>query len=225
MALDPLTNKAMFDRIAPTYDRLNHLLSLGIDRGWRRKAVRRLLPFRPRRVLDACCGTGDFSILLRDPLKAEVTGCDLSEGRMQIAREKAPDLRFESQDCLHLTYGDASFDVVACAYGVRNFESLEDGLREFHRVLEPGGHLLILELSVPRRWPMTWGFWIYSRLIMRLIGRLVSRDRSAYEYLPESMAAFPQAEEVKALLQKVGFRRVSFHRYLFGLSTCFLAEK
>ena len=225
MALDPLTNKAMFDRIAPTYDRLNHLLSLGIDRGWRRKAVRRLLPFRPRRVLDASCGTGDFSILLRDTLKAEVTGCDLSEGMMQIAREKAPDLRFEQQDCLHLTYGDASFDVVACAYGVRNFESLEEGLREFRRVLEPGGHLLILELSVPRRWPMTWGFWIYSRLIMRLIGRLVSRDRSAYEYLPESMAAFPQAEEVKALLQKVGFRRVSFHRYLFGLSTCFLAEK
>ena len=225
MALDPLTNKAMFDRIAPTYDRLNHLLSLGIDRGGRRKAVRRLLPFRPRRVLDAGCGTGDFSILLRDTLKAEVTGCDLSEGMMQIAREKAPDLRFEQQDCLHLTYGDASFDVVACAYGVRNFESLEDGLREFHRVLEPGGHLLILELSVPRRWPATWGFWIYSRLIMRLIGRLVSRDRSAYEYLPESMAAFPQAEEVKALLQKVGFRRVSFHRYLFGLSTCFLAEK
>ena len=225
MALDPLTNKAMFDRIAPTYDRLNHLLSLGIDRGWRRKAVRRLLPFRPRRVLDACCGTGDFSILRRDTLKAEVTGCDLSVGMMQIAREKAPDLRFEQQDCLHLTYGDASFDVVACAYGVRNFESLEDGLREFHRVLEPGGHLLILELSVPRRWPMTWGFWIYSRVIMRLVGRLVSRDRSAYEYLPESMAAFPQAEEVKALLQRVGFRRVSFHRYLFGLSTCFLAEK
>ena len=225
MALDPLTNKAMFDRIAPTYDRLNHLLSLGIDRGWRRKAVRRLLPFRPRRVLDACCGTGDFSILLRDTLKAEVTGCDLSEGMMQIAREKAPDLRFEPQDCLHLTYGDASFDVVACAYGVRNFESLEDGLREFRRVLEPGGHLLILELSVPRRWPMTWGFWIYSRLIMRLIGRLVSRDRSAYAYLPESMAAFPQAEEVKALLQKIGFRRVKFHRYLFGRSTCFLAEK
>ena len=225
MALDPLTNKAMFDRIAPTYDRLNHLLSLGIDRGWRRKAVRRLLPFRPRRVLDACCGTGDFSILLRATLKAEVTGCDLSEGMMQIAREKAPDLRFEPQDCLHLTYGDASFDVVACAYGVRNFESLEDGLREFHRVLEPGGHLLILELSVPRRWPATWGFWIYSRVIMRLVGRLVSRDRSAYEYLPESMAAFPQAEEVKALLQKIGFRRVKFHRYLFGLSTCFLAEK
>ena len=225
MALDPLTNKAMFDRIAPTYDRLNHLLSLGIDRGWRRKAVRRLLPFRPRRVLDACCGTGDFSILLRDTLQAKVTGCDLSEGMMQIAREKAPDLCFEQQDCLHLTYGDASFDVVACAYGVRNFESLEDGLREFFRVLEPGGHLLILELSVPRRWPMTWGFWIYSRIIMRLVGRLVSRDRSAYEYLPESMAAFPQAEEVKALLQKVGFRRVSFHRYIFGLSTCFLAEK
>ena len=144
---------------------------------------------------------------------------------MQIAREKAPDLCFEQQDCLHLTYGDASFDVVACAYGVRNFESLEDGLREFFRVLEPGGHLLILELSVPRRWPMTWGFWIYSRVIMRLVGRLVSRDRSAYGYLPESMAAFPQAEEVKALLQKTGFRRVSFHRYLFGLSTCFLAEK
>lgn len=225
MALDPLTNKAMFDRIAPTYDRLNHLLSLGIDRGWRRKAVRRLLPFKPRRVLDACCGTGDFSILLRDTLGVDVTGCDLSEGMMQIAREKAPDLHFEQQDCLHLTYGDASFDVVACAYGVRNFECLEDGLREFHRVLESGGHLLILELSVPRRWPMTWGFWIYSRLIMRLVGRLVSRDHSAYEYLPESMAAFPQAEEVKALLRKVGFCRVSFHRYLFGLSTCFLAEK
>ena len=225
MALDPLTNRAMFDRIAPTYDRLNHLLSLGVDRRWREKSVLRLVPFAPRRVLDACCGTGDFSILLRDTLHASVTGCDLSEGMMAIAREKAPDLTFEVQDCLHMTYPDSSFDVVACAYGVRNFESLKAGLQEFYRVLEGGGHVLILELSVPRRWPMTWGFWLYSKVFMRIVGRLVSHDRTAYEYLPESMAKFPQAEEVKRILHDVGFKKVCFHRYLFGLSTCFLAEK
>ena len=225
MALDALTNKAMFDRIAPTYDRLNHLLSLGIDRGWRRKAVRSLVPFRPCRVLDACCGTGDFSILLRDTLGAHVTGCDLSEGMMQIARDKAPDLHFEVQDCLHLTYGDGAYDAVACAYGVRNFECLEDGLRESHRVLRDGGHLLVLELSAPHRPPATWAFSFYSKVVMRAVGALVSHDSSAYTYLPESMAAFPQAEEVRDIMLGVGFRSVTFHRFLFGLSTYFLAEK
>ena len=225
MALDALTNKAMFNRIAPTYDRLNHILSLGADKGWRRKSVQKLLPFSPRRVLDACCGTGDFSILLHDTLHTEVVGCDISEEMMHIARKKTSDIVFETQDCMHLTYADDSFDAVTCAYGVRNFESLQRGLREFYRILVDGGHLLILELSVPRRPPMTWCFWLYARVFMRFVGWVVSHDRTAYEYLPQSMEQFPQAEEVREQLLSIGFRKVEFQRYLFGLSTCFLAYK
>lgn len=216
----------MFDNIAPTYDFLNHCLSLGIDKGWRRKSVDALKPFAPQKILDVACGTGDFSILLAERLAAkEVIGCDISEGMMAVARRKAPQLTFVREDCTNLSFPSLCFDAVTAAYGVRNFADLEAGFREMYRVLKPGGHLLIVELAQPPHFPMKQLFWLYSHVVMPTLGRLISHDKSAYTYLPRSMEAFPQAEEVSDILMRVGFADVSFHRYIFGLCTMFLAEK
>ena len=151
----------MFDHIAPAYDRLNHLMSLGIDRSWRRRAIRWLAPFRPQEVLDVATGTGDFALLACRLLRPHtLTGIDLSEGMMQVGRQKAAEagldghIRFQREDCEALSFPDASFDAVTVAFGVRNFEHLDRGLQEMCRVLRPGGHLVILELSTPERFPM-----------------------------------------------------------------------
>ena len=166
----------MFDHIAPTYDRLNHLMSMGIDRRWRKKAIRWLAPFRPQDVMDVATGTGDFALLACRMLQPRaLTGVDISEGMMQVARQKAQDagldghIRFRREDCEALTFPDASFDAVTVAFGVRNFEHLDLGLREMCRVLRPGGHLVILELSTPDRFPMKQLFALYSRVAMPVI--------------------------------------------------------
>ena len=156
--------EAMFDGIAPTYDFLNHALSMGIDRGWRRKAVEALGKYAPKRVLDIATGTGDFAILLGKMLKPkQIIGADIIEGMMEVARRKVAalsselqgtEISFQKEDCLHLTFPADSFDAVTVAYGVRNFQDLDAGLSEMHRVLKPGGHLLIVELATPPRFPM-----------------------------------------------------------------------
>ena len=222
----------MFDRIAHSYDRLNHFLSWGIDKSWRRTAIDSLLPFRPRHILDVATGTGDFAILSARRLSPQsITGVDISEGMMQIGRQKAEALhldgtiRFRHEDCEALSFADDTFDAVTVAYGVRNFEHLDQGLREMYRVLKPGGHLLIIELSSPRRFPMKQLFSVYARIVMPLVGRLVSKDRSAYSYLPATMAAFPQGEVMQGILRKAGFGDVRFKRFTFGISTMYLATK
>ena len=185
----------MFDHIAPAYDRLNHLMSLGIDRSWRRTALKWLRPHRPQQMMDVATGTGDFALLAYRMLRPQsLVGTDISEGMMQVARRKAREaglderISFRREDCEALTFADASFDAVTVAFGIRNFEHLDRGLREMCRVLRPGGHLVILELSTPDRFPMKRLYRIYSRLIP-LMGRLVSHDRSAYTYLPQSIRA------------------------------------
>ena len=190
----------MFDHIAPAYDRLNHLMSLGIDRSWRRTALKWLRPHRPQQMMDVATGTGDFALLACRMLRPQsLVGTDISEGMMQVARHKAREaglddrIRFRREDCEALTFSDASFDAVTVAFGIRNFEHLDRGLREMCRVLRPGGHLVILELSTPDRPPMKQLYRIYSRLIP-LMGRLVSHDRSAYTYLPQSIRAFRKAK-------------------------------
>ena len=222
----------MFDRIAPTYDRLNHMLSLGIDRRWRRTAVDALGKFKPQQILDIATGTGDFAVLLANRIKPQhITGADISEGMMAIGREKVKEaglqdtISFQYEDCLKLSFPDASFDAVTSAYGVRNFQDLEAGLREMHRVLRPGGHLLIVELTPPPRFPMKQLFWIYAHIVMPLLGRLISHDNSAYTYLPASMEAFPQAEQMESILKRAGFSEVQWCRFTFGISTMYLAEK
>ena len=222
----------MFDHIAPTYDRLNHTLSLGIDRRWRRRAIRWLAPFRPQEVLDVATGTGDFALLACRLLKPRtLTGIDLSEGMMQVGRQKAKDagladcIRFRREDCEALSFPDASFDAVTVAFGIRNFEHLDVGLREMCRVLRPGGHLVILELSTPDRFPMRQLFSLYSRVAMPVIGRSISHDNSAYTYLPESIRAFPQGEVMSQSLRRAGFSQVQFRRLTFGLCTLYMATK
>ncbi len=222
----------MFDHIAPSYDRLNHLMSLGIDRMWRRRAIRWLRPFRPGLVLDVATGTGDFAILACRMLpSASLTGIDLSEGMMQVGRRKveqaglATRIDFQREDCEALSFPDASFDAVTVAFGVRNFEHLDRGLAEMCRVLRQGGHLVILELSTPTRFPMKQLFALYSRVAMPVMGRTISHDDSAYTYLPESIRAFPQGEVMQESIRRAGFSQVSFRRLTFGLCTLYMATK
>ena len=222
----------MFDHIAPAYDRLNHLMSLGIDRSWRRRAIRWLAPFRPQEVLDVATGTGDFALLACRLLRPRtLTGIDLSEGMMQVGRQKAAEagldghIRFQREDCEALSFADASFDAVTVAFGVRNFEHLDRGLQEMCRVLRPDGHLVILELSTPERFPMKQLFSIYSKVAMPVIGRSISHDNNAYTYLPESIRAFPQGEVMQESIRRAGFSEVRFKRLTFGVCTLYMATK
>lgn len=224
--------ETMFNSIAPTYDRLNHTLSLGIDRRWRRKAVDALKPFAPSTILDIATGTGDFAILAAQRLAPDrILGVDISEGMMDLGREKVKEAGFDNviffmkDDSTALSFDNESFDAVTVAYGARNFENLEAGIKEMCRVLKPGGHLMLVELTTPPRFPMKQLFWIYAHTVMPLIGRLVSHDDSAYTYLPRSMEAFPQAEQLVPLMYRCGFSHVDFKRFTFGLSTMYLATR
>ena len=224
--------RRMFDKIAPSYDRLNHALSLGIDHRWRRTAVDTLSKYQPEQILDIATGTGDFAILLAERLKPQhIIGADISEGMMAVGREKVLKaglqniISFQWEDCTKLSFPDGTFDAVTSAYGVRNFHDLDSGLREMQRVLRPGGHLLIVELTPPPRFPMKQLFWVYAHIVMPMLGRLISHDDSAYTYLPASMEAFPQPEQMDGILRRAGFSEVEWRRFTFGISTMYLCEK
>lgn len=221
----------MFNGIAPKYDLLNHLLSLGIDKAWRRKAMRELERGAKDRVLDVACGTGDFSIeALRHGVR-QVVGVDISENMLAVAREKARDKGLEEQleflygDSEQLTFPDENFDAVTVAFGVRNFEHLERGLREMCRVLRPGGRVVILEFSTPDRFPMKQLYRFYFKHILPRVGGLVSGDRGAYEYLPASVFAFPQGDRFLDIMRACGFRDVRRHPLTFGIATLYTGEK
>ena len=222
----------MFNSIAHSYDLLNHTLSLGIDKHWRKAAINALRPHAPKRILDVATGTGDFALLAARELHPdELLGVDLSEGMMQVGRRKVEKarlghvIRFQREDCLNLSFPTDSFDAVTVAYGIRNFENLDQGLREMCRVLRPGGKLVVIELTSPVRFPMKQLFWAYSHLLMPALGKVISRDAQAYSYLPATMEAFPQGEVMQGILQKAGFCDVTFKRFTGGLSTLYLAEK
>ncbi len=222
----------MFDSIAHSYDLLNHLLSMGIDKHWRRAAINSLKPFAPRKMLDVATGTGDFAIMSAKELRPDsLLGVDLSEGMMNVAREKvkkeglAQTISFQQEDCLQLSFPDDSFDALTVAYGIRNFEDLDRGLREMRRVLKPSGRLVIIELTSPQRFPMKQLFWLYSHVLMPLVGKIVSHDSKAYTYLPATMEAFPQGEVMSEILKKAGFTDIRFKRFTFGLSTLYTAAK
>ena len=224
--------RRMFDKIAPSYDRLNHALSLGIDRRWRRTAVDALGIHQPQQILDIATGTGDFALLLAKRIKPQhIVGADISEGMMAVGREKVKEeglqnvISFQYEDCMQLSFPDGSFDAVTSSYGVRNFQNLDKGLQEMQRVLRPGGHLLIVELTPPPSFPMKQLFWLYAHVVMPLLGRLISHDDSAYTYLPASMEAFPQPEQMEGILRKAGFTEVQWRRFTYGISTMYLATK
>ena len=222
----------MFDNIAPTYDTLNHRLSWDIDKGWRKKAIKRLLPYAPKKMLDIATGTGDFAILAAQMLHPEqLVGADISEGMMEIGRQKVKRMgldkviSFEKQDCLHLGYQDETFDAVTAAFGIRNFQNLDQGLSEMCRVLKKGGHLCIVELTTPVSFPMKQLFRIYSGTVLPIYGKLISKDQSAYDYLNKTIAAFPQGEVMMKVLKKAGFEKAEFKRLTFGICTLYFATK
>lgn len=222
----------MFNNIAPTYDTLNHRLSWDIDKGWRKKAIAQLQPFSPRHILDIATGTGDFAILAARMLTPEkLIGADISEGMMDIGRQKVKRARleqiisFEKEDCLQLSYPENSFDAVTAAFGIRNFPDLDRGLKEIFRVIRPGGHLSIVELTSPVAFPMKQLFKVYSHTVLPIYGRLVSRDDSAYHYLTATIEAFPQGEQMVGILKKAGFSEARFERLTFGICTMYLATK
>ena len=222
----------MFDNIAPTYDTLNHRLSWDIDRGWRRKAIQRLVPYKPQTMLDIATGTGDFAILAAQMLKPQrLIGADISEGMMAVGHEKVQNLglqdviSFAKEDCLNLSYPCNTFDAVTVAFGIRNFADLDKGLSEMCRVLKPGGHLSIVELTTPVSFPMKQLFHVYSHTVLPVYGRLISKDTSAYSYLTKTIEAFPQGERMMEIFRKAGFSEASFQRLTFGICTLYLAKK
>ena len=222
----------MFDNIAPAYDQLNHTLSLGIDKSWRRKAINWLKPFQPQRIMDVATGTGDFAILACRELGPEIlVGTDISEGMMNVGRNKVKKaglsgrISFAREDCTSLSFADESFDAITVAFGIRNFDNLDKGLTEMCRVLKPGGHLVILELTTPDRFPMKQLFSLYSKVIIPTIGKLLSKDNNAYTYLPQTIKAFPQGEVMKGVISRAGFGRADFRRLTFGICTLYTATK
>ena len=222
----------MFDNIAPAYDQLNHTLSWGIDKSWRKKAINWLKPFQPQRMMDVATGTGDFAIQACRVLNPkELIGTDISEGMMNVGRQKVKDaglegrISFAKEDCTALTFPDNRFDAITVAFGVRNFEDLDKGLREIHRVLDTNGKLVILELSEPDWFPMKQLYALYSKVVIPTLGKLLSKDRSAYTYLPQSIKAFPQGEVMKEIILKAGFSQANFKRLTLGICTLYTATK
>ena len=223
---------AMFDGIAGHYDFLNHFLSLGIDRGWRKKAIREVADIQPAAVLDVATGTGDMAIAAVKKIgNVKVTGVDISEGMLEVGRKKISEqslsqaISLQSGDSEALPFNDGIFDAVMCAYGVRNFEHLEAGLRDMQRVLRPGGKVVILEFSHPKKFPVKQLYKFYFRYILPTVGKIVSRHSRAYTYLPESVMAFPEGKDFLAALSRCGFREAKARPLTLGITTLYTAFK
>ncbi len=221
----------MFDNIAPRYDFLNHFLSMRIDKLWRKKAIRILSGYKHEDILDVATGTGDFAIAASKLKPRQIIGFDLSEQMLNVGRAKVA--RLGLQDVIEFQKGDSEgmpfqnelFDAITVAFGVRNFENLEAGLQEFYRVLKKGGVAVILEFSKPKYFPMKQLYFFYFLRILPFVGRLVSKDSSAYSYLPESVLAFPDDSKFLSILQNVGFPETSQKRLTFGIATIYIARK
>ncbi len=224
--------RRMFDRIAPSYDRLNSCMSWRIDGYWRRKALQPLVKLRPKRVLDIATGTADLAVLAARMLRPDsITGADISEGMMALGREKVKKaglegvISFANEDCTALSYAGGSFDAVTSAFGIRNFQDLDKALSEVCRVLRKGGMFACIEATTPVHFPMRQLFLFYSRRFIPLWGRLISGDKGAYEYLDRSIEAFPQGEEMVEILKKAGFERAKAERMTLGMCTRYIAIK
>ena len=223
----------MFDGIAPSYDKLNHVMSLNVDKLWRRHALKEIVDGTPQQILDVACGTGDSTIAIAAAAGSgsRVIGADISEGMMALVMEKAAHegvhdrIRLQVADGENLPYEEGTFHRVTCAFGIRNFEHKEKGLQEFYRVLKPGGKAVILELSVPRNKTVRWLYDLYFMHILPWIGGLISGNRAAYQYLPASVHAFPSPQAFCAMMADAGFSRVRHKAFTFGLCRMFIGEK
>lgn len=224
--------KAMFDAIAPKYDFLNHLLSMGVDNGWRRKVVRKVTADAPRELLDMATGTADLAIAMaKKNIMCKITGADLSPMMLRIGRQKVKEGGFTDRinlvecNALNLPFADLQYDTVTAAFGVRNFEDLFKGLSEMYRVTKRDGKVYILEFSKPPKGVISELYLFYFRKILPAIGRLISKDDNAYSYLPDSVLTFPSGEEFLKILSSVGYKNCSARMLTFGIATIYEGEK
>lgn len=226
--------KRMFDNIAHSYDTLNGTLSFGIDKLWRKTLINRLKNEKPtpKRILDIATGTGDLAISACKELNPDIIiGCDISEGMMKIGEQKAKKehldnkIVFKYEDCANLSFNDGDFDSVISAFALRNFENLDKCLGEMHRVLNEKGSATIIDLCRPESFPMKQLFHIYENAVMPFIGKMISHDGYAYSYLPKTMDAVPQGEDMKRIFEKAGFRRVEYKRLAFGMCMMYIGRK
>ena len=221
----------MFDTISNEYDRLNRVISFGIDIKWRNKVVNLINDENPENILDIATGTGDLAINLTKTRAKKIIGLDISEGMLNVGRKKIKERKLNSLvemiigDSENLPFEDDSFDAVSVAFGVRNFETLEKGLSEIYRVLKVNGVFVVLETSIPQNPFFKQGYFIYTKFFLPLIGKLFSRDKTAYEYLSDSAAKFPFGEDFNNILKKIGFIRVEALPQTFGVATIYTASK
>ncbi|MFN4300018.1 MAG: bifunctional demethylmenaquinone methyltransferase/2-methoxy-6-polyprenyl-1,4-benzoquinol methylase UbiE [Thermaurantimonas sp.] len=240
MEVKPYSDKAgskkeqvaeMFDNISPKYDFLNHILSLGIDRGWRKKLLRLASKAKPKTILDVATGTGDLAIALAELKPNCIIGVDISEGMLSYGHKKIEKkglkglITLQKGDSEALEFADNTFDLVTVAFGVRNFERLEAGLAEMLRVTKPGGKIYILEFSQPQGFPFAQLYKFYFKNILPLVGRWVSKDSRAYSYLPDSVEVFPYGVAFSNILKYLGYKNIRLHPLTFGVATIYEAEK
>ena len=221
----------MFDTISNEYDGLNRVISFGIDIKWRKKVVALIKEKQPKTILDIATGTGDLAINLAETNATKIIGLDISIGMLDIGKEKIKKKKLESKiemvlgDSENMPFEDNSFDAITVAFGVRNFETLENGLKEILRVLKPHGTFVILETSMPDKTPYKQGYNFYTKNILPLIGKMFSKDRSAYKYLCESASVFPYGEALNNILRKIGFINVKDFPQTFGVATIYTSSK
>ena len=221
----------MFDTISKEYDGLNRVISFGIDVKWRKKVVNKVAATKPKRILDVATGTGDLAINLAKTDAEEIIGLDISAGMLNVGKEKVAAKNLDNRikmvqgDSENLPFEDNYFDAITVAFGIRNFETLEKGLAEILRVLKPGGIFVILETSVPTKFPFKQGYGLYTKTLLPLIGRVFSKDRDAYAYLSESASVFPYGEKLNNILRKTGFTHVEANPQTMGVATIYSASK
>ncbi|WKV12695.1 bifunctional demethylmenaquinone methyltransferase/2-methoxy-6-polyprenyl-1,4-benzoquinol methylase UbiE [Marivirga harenae] len=221
----------MFDNISHKYDFLNHFLSLGIDIRWRKKAIKLLKEIQPKQILDIATGTGDFAIESLKLNPDHVTGVDISEGMLNVGREKLKKRKLDdritltSGDSENLPFEDNKFDAIIVAFGVRNFENLEKGLAEMFRVLRPGGKVVVLEFSKPKSFPFKQLYNFYFKNILPTLGKTISKDNAAYTYLPESVKSFPDGKDFTSILDKLSFKNTECKPLTFGISSIYTGIK
>ena len=225
----------MFNNIAHSYDRLNHTLSLGVDRLWRKNAIKHLKKCAspaPEQILDIATGTGDFALLAARLLQPKhIVGVDISEGMMAIGRQKiaaeglSDTIELRKEDCSQMTFAADTFDAAISSFGLRNFANLDECLQEIRRVVRPEGHIVCIDLCTPTTFPMKQLFWLYKKLVMPVVGRFISHDDSEYTYLPSSMDAIPQGQDMVRIFEKAGWRQVTCKHLLFSMCTRYTAIK
>ncbi len=221
----------MFDTISGNYDGLNRVISFGTDIKWRKKVLSIVQAKNPTTILDIATGTGDLAILLSKTKAEKIIGLDISAGMLEVGKKKIVQKKLDNRiemilgDSENLPFEDNSIDAITVAFGIRNFENLEKGLSEIVRVLKPNGVFVILETSVPQKFPFKQGYQFYTSNILPLIGRLFSKDNSAYAYLSESASVFPFGEELNNILRKIGFIEVKALPQTFGVATIYSASK